>query len=124
MDQLQVSDRGLRKRRSTTAIREDGDVRKQVANTREKQETEEQEGKGEELDVGDLIVEIKEIQMARRTTERQKIDNGMRTEKKARMIPRPHCCACGERPGVKSDGTCACGHMRCPECMILESYAS
>lgn len=80
----------------------------------------EEEGKeGEEgIDMSNIMAEIKEIM--RRKEERAR-DDGMRVEKEARMRPRPLCCACGKRPGVERDGTCACGHSRCPECIIMES---
>ena len=99
MPQIQVPDKGLRKRRNTTAISEDSDVRKRATYAREEQEEREKQ-----VDMSDMLfVKIKEIQESRRRVERQKTDNGMRLEKKARMRPRPHCCACGERSGVKPD---------------------
>lgn len=95
-------------------MREDDESRKKVAHEPEE----------EMIDMSDMMAEIKGIAEARRRTEKQARDDGMRVEKKARMRPRPRCCACGEQPGVKRDGTCSCGHSRCPECIILESDAS
>ena len=56
---------------------------------------------------------------ARHRNDEKARDDGMKVEKKVRMRPRPPCSACGKRRGVERDGTCACGHSRCPECMIL-----
>ena len=118
MPRLQVPEKGPRKRRSTTAIREDEESRKKIVHVPEGAAGREGE---EEIDMSDIMAEIKEIGQARRTDEQRARDDGMRVEKQARMRPRPLCCACGKQPGLKSDGTCACGHSRCPECMILES---
>lgn len=71
--------------------------------------------------MSDMVAEIKGIANARHKNEQKARDDGLRVKKKARMRPRPFCCA---RPGVNHDGMCACGHNRCPECMILESDAS
>lgn len=121
MSRLQVPERGPRKRRSTTAIREDEESRKKVAHVPEGAAGEEEGKEGEEeIDMNDIMAEIEAIAEARRKDEQRARDDGMRVEKKARIRPRPLCCACGKQPGVKSDGTCACGHSRCPECMILE----
>ena len=121
MPRLQVPEKGPRKRRSTIAIREDEESRKKVAHVPEGAAREEEGKEGEEeIDMSDIMAEIKEIAEARRKDQQRARDYGMRVEKKARMRPRPLCCACGKQPGVKSDGTCACGHSRCPECMILE----
>ena len=114
MSQLQVPTKGLRKRVSSEAVRESGQSRKKVADAPQ----------GREIDIGDMMAEIKEVAEARRRAEKQARDDGMRVDKKARMRPRPPCCACGERPGVKRDGTCACGHIRCPLCLILKLDAS
>lgn len=100
---------------STTVMREDDKTRKKVAYEPEEQE--------EITGISDMMAEIKEIAEARRRTKKQARDDRMRVEKKTRMRPRPHCCACRKQPVVKHDGTCFCGHSRCPECMILKSDA-
>ena len=116
MPQLHIYEKGPSKRRSTTAMREDDECRKKVAHEPEEEEEEEEEM----IDMSNMMAEIKEIAEARRKTEKQARDDGMRVEKKARMRPRPHCCACGKQPGVKHNGTCSCGHSRCPEYIILK----
>lgn len=114
MSQLQVPTKGLRKRVSSEAVKESGQSRKKVAFTPQEKE----------IDMGDTMAEIKEIAEARRKTEKQARDDGMRVDKKARMRPRPLYCTCEGRPGVKRDGTRACGHIRCPQCLILRPDAS
>ncbi|KAL9124451.1 MAG: hypothetical protein Q9217_006214 [Psora testacea] len=93
MPRLQVPEKEPRKRRSTTAIREDEESRKKVANVPEGAAGEEEGKEGEEeIDMSDIMAEIKEIAEARRKDEQRSRDNGMRVEKKARMRPRPLCC--------------------------------
>ena len=99
----------LRKRASSEAVRESEESRKKV--TEEK-----------EMDMSDMIAEIKNIKEARGRTETNARENGKRVKKRPRMIRRVRCCACEKKAGVKYNGTCCsyCEHTRCPECMVQE----
>ena len=104
-------EKGLRKRRSTTAIREEDESRKKHAPGDE----------GEEI--GDMtemmMTEIRGKMKAKDMNEQKARDNGLRVEKKARTGPRSVCCRCKKITGVNRDGECLeCGHRRCPECII------
>lgn len=105
-------------------MREHDGSRKKVAHAPEAaaaaEQEEDDEDEEKEIDMNNIIAEIKEITETRRKDKQKARANGLRIEKKARMRPRPFCCACEERPGVNRDGTCACGHSRCSECMLLE----
>ena len=74
-----------------------------------------------EIDMSNLKAVVKEIRRETCKDKNMPRDDGIRVKKKARMRPRPLCCAYRKRPGVKSDRTCACRHIRCSEYMILES---
>ena len=106
-------EKGLRKRRSTTAIREEHGSRKKVAHATGK--------KGEET--GDIIEMVKtkmrEFMEAKHMDKQKARDNGSRVEKKARMRPRSFCCVCKGISAVNHNGECLdCGHQHCPECII------
>lgn len=73
MSQLQVPPKGLRKRVSSEAVRENGQSRKKVADAPQEKE----------IDMGDMMAEIKKIAEARRRTEKQVRDNRIRVKKKA-----------------------------------------
>ena len=105
MPQLQIPKKGLRKRRSTTVLREEDISRKKVAHEPEEKTI---------IDMRDLMSEIEAIVEAKRRIEKQARNEGMRVEKTIRMRPRPYRCACRKKAGVKHDGTCSCGHSRCP----------
>ena len=111
MSELLTADieKGLRKRRSTTAIREEDGSRKKFAHA--------PGGKGEEtgemteMKMAEMRGIVKARQMAR--------DDGLRVEKKTRVRPRSDCCACKEISGVNQNAEClVCGHRHCPECII------
>lgn len=109
MSPLQIIQKGLRKRRSTLTMIENEESRKKVAQNPE-EETEKEEN------IHDLMAMIENITEERRISENQARNEGRRVQKEARSRPRPPCCACGGHIGVKHDGTCYCGHSRCPEC--------
>ena len=60
-------------------MREDDESRKKIIHELEE----------ENIDMSDMMAEIKEIADARRKTEKQAREDGMRVEKKARMRSRP-----------------------------------
>lgn len=70
------------------------------------------------------MTKVKEVIKARRRAEEQAKEDGRRVERKPRMKVRRLCCACGEKEVVRSDGTYACGHMRCAECLESESISN
>ena len=110
MSKLEIPTKGLRKRASSEAVKESKKSRKKVTDAPEE----------EEMDMSDMIAEIKKIKEAR--TETNARENGKRVEKRPRMIRRVRCCACEKKAGVKYNGTCCsyCEHTRCPECMVQE----
>lgn len=79
------------------------------------------EALGTDIEMRDMLAVMTEMIEERRKNEKRARDGGMRVEKQVRVRPRPYCCACKGRPGVKVDGMCACGHSRCPECIVLDS---
>ena len=106
-------EKGLRKRRSTTAIREEDGSQKKVAHA--------PGGKGEET--GDITkmmtTKIRSIIEARYMDEQKARDDGLRVEKKTRMRPQFVCYVCEEISGVNHNTEClVCGHCHCPECII------
>lgn len=113
MPELLAADieKGLRKRRSTTAIREEDGSRKRHAPG----------DKGEEIgDITEMMTtEIRGILKAKIMDEQKARDNGLRVEKKARTRPRSVCCRCGKMTGVNHKAECLeCGHSHCPVCII------
>ncbi len=111
MPQIQVPEKEPRKRRSTTSIRENEESRKKVAHAPE------EKGEEEEIDMSDMMVEIKEIKVARQRTEEQAREAGRRVEKKTRLKIRRQCCGCGEMAVVKSDGETNCCKHICVTCL-------
>ena len=103
--------KGLRKRRSTTAIREEDGSRKKHAPG----------DKGEEIgDMTEIMkTKIRGIMKAKEMHEQKARENGLRVEKKARTRPRSVCCRCEEMTGVNGNEEClGCGHWKCPVCII------
>ena len=103
--------KGLRKRSSTAAIREEDGSRKKHAPG----------DKGEETgDMTEMInSEINGYKKAKEMHEQKARENGQRVEKKARTRPRSVCCRCEEMTGVNGNEECLnCGHWHCPVCII------
>ena len=110
MSELQIPQKGPRKRRSTTAIRESEESQKRVAL------------EPEEVDVDGAMAEVTKAMEAACIAEQRAREDGRRVEKKARRVRRLKCCACEDRSGASRNGGCsACGHVRCAECLLLES---
>ncbi len=90
-------------------MRENKESRKKIAGAPEEREM--------DCDAMNEVKMAKEMIFARRNAGK----NEGRIANEVRMIPRPFCCACGESPGAKKNGTsCRCGHERCAECMTLD----
>ena len=111
-------EKGLRKRRSTTAMKEEDGSRKKHAPT----------DKGEEIgDITEMMTtEIRRIMKAKDVDKQKARDGGLRVKKKARTRPRSGCCSCGKITGVNREADCfECGHRHCPECIIqTQDYLS
>ena len=102
--------KGLRKRRSTTAIREEDGSRKKHAPS----------DKGEEI--GDMTERVKTkargFLTVKAMDEQKARDNSLRVEK-ARTRPRCVCCGCGKMTGVNHKAECVdCGHWHCAVCIL------
>lgn len=125
MSQLQVSKTEVRKRRSTTAMNEVNKSRKKIAhasNTAIKEAVVAAASNEEkEIDLSEMMTEIKRIAEARRKNEQKARENELRVEKKSRIRQRSRCCACKEVAEVNSDAICACEHSRCALCLWLNS---
>ena len=103
-------EKGLRKRRSTTAIREEDGSRKKHAPG----------NKGEEIgDITKMITELRGKIKAKDMNEQKARDNGLRVEKKAQMRPRSICCRCETITGDNHNRErLECGHSHCPVYII------
>ena len=116
MSELRAADveKGLRKRRSTTAIREEDGSRKKVAHATGE--------KGEETeDIIEMVTtKMREFMEAKHMYKQKARDDGSRVESKARMRPRSVCCACRKTSGVSRNEECLeCGHHNCAECLVI-----
>ena len=103
--------KGLRKRRSTTAIKEEDGSRKKHALG----------DKGEEVtDITETMTTKKrEFIRAKDMDEQKARENGSRVPKKARTRPRSVCCRCEKLTGVNGKAQCLdCGHGHCAVCMF------
>jgi len=121
MSQLQVPTKGPRKRASTEAVRECITRRMRLAPTEREiadlpNEIEVANASEKEMDMSEMMAEIKENSKARLKAEKQAIEDGRRVEKKPRVIIRRQCCGCGEMSGLTSDGETRCCKHICATC--------
>lgn len=124
MSQLRVPTKGIHKRASSETAGQSVARRMKLAHTPTKQEIADRpkelevaDASEKEMDMSDIMAEIKDISKARLKVEKRAREDGRRVEKRPRLKIRRRCCPCGEMAVVKPDGETICCKHLCLSCL-------